>query len=150
MAIQLKDIWPPVINIMVCPAFLVRIRRRTRLKIVQAGSCLEYFEVLRMSAQSWRTFSTNSYWEKLREMATEQLKKSKSQRWTSRRNTSRRRASQGKVSLWRGQVVEGQVGDGQVGDGQVREGQVGPPDSYQAHVFCSYGSSVPLFPLPHL
>ena len=46
MAIQLKDICPPVINIMVCPAVLVPIRRRTRLKVVQAGSFLEYFEVI--------------------------------------------------------------------------------------------------------
>ena len=46
MAILLKDISPPVINMMVCPADLVRIWRRTRLKVVQAGSFLEYFEVI--------------------------------------------------------------------------------------------------------
>ena len=46
MAIQLKDICPPVINIMVCPAVLVRIRRRTRLKVVQADSFFDYFEVI--------------------------------------------------------------------------------------------------------
>ena len=46
MAIQMKDICPPVINVMVCPPISVRIWLWSRLKVVQADSFFDYFEVI--------------------------------------------------------------------------------------------------------
>ena len=46
MAIQMKDICPPVINVMVCPPISVRMWLWSRLKVVQADSFFDYFEVI--------------------------------------------------------------------------------------------------------